>query len=107
MSDGTRAENGFFALAELDADRDGAITPADPAYASIVLWSDGNRDRQSQPSELQSLASRGVTRIDLGFRQKPRCDERGNCEIERSVMVFDDGGTPRMGQVIDVHLMQR
>ena len=39
--------------------------------------------------------------------QKPRCDERGNCEIERSVMVFDDGGTPRMGQVIDVHLMQR
>ncbi|MCC6665193.1 MAG: hypothetical protein IT375_15690 [Polyangiaceae bacterium] len=107
LSDGTRAENGFFALAELDADRDGAITPADPAYASIVLWSDGNRDRQSQPSELQSLASRGVTRIDLGFRQKPRCDERGNCEIERSVMVFDDGGTPRMGQVIDVHLMQR
>jgi len=107
LLDGTRADNGFLALAELDSDRDGAITPRDVAYASLVLWSDENRDRVSQPSELVSLEARGVTRIDLDFRQKPRCDARGNCEIERSVMVFESQGVPRMGQVIDVHLMTR
>jgi len=107
LLDGTRADNGFFALMELDSDRDGAITPRDAAYSSLVLWADQNRDRESQASELESLSARGVTRIDLGYRQKPHCDARGNCEIERSVMVFDAGGTPKMGQVVDVHLMER
>ncbi len=107
LRDGTRADNGFFALAELDSDQDGAITPADAAYASLLLWADENRDRESQASELVSLSHRGVTRIELGFRQKPQCDARGNCEIERSVMVFERDGVPRMGQVVDVHLVQR
>lgn len=107
LRDGTRADNGFFALAELDSDRDGAITPADAAYSSLLLWADENRDRESQASELVSLSQRGVTRIDLGFRQRPQCDARGNCEIERSVMVFEQDGVPRMGQVVDVHLVQR
>ncbi len=107
LLDGTRADNGFFALRELDANRDGAITADDPAYASLVLWADSNRDRESQPTELASLASRGVHRIELGYRQQPRCDARGNCEIERSVMVFEERGAPRMGQVVDLHLMQR
>jgi hypothetical protein len=107
LLDGTRADNGFFALMDLDSDRDGAITPADAAYSSLLVWADVNQDRISQAHELATLASRGVSRVDLGYRRAPRCDERGNCEIERSVMVFERDGAPAKGEVVDVHVMQR
>ena len=57
--DGTRARNGFIALAELEdpIHADGAITPADSAYASLLLWTDANHDGQSSPSELMSFGA--------------------------------------------------
>lgn len=108
LSSGARADNGFTALAELDADGDGRITPADPAWASLRLWSDRDGDRRSAPAELSSLDARGVTAIDLAYTAEPRCDARGNCEIERaSFRWIDDAGVTREGAVVDVHLKHR
>ena len=104
LRDGTRAENGFQALAELDDDGDGQITASDYAFASLRLWADENRDRVSQPGELEPLSARGVTHIGLGYERAPRCDARGNCEVERASFDFAEG---RRGAIIDVHLARR
>jgi hypothetical protein len=105
LSTGERAANGFAALRELDADGDGRITPRDPGFARLLVWSDGDGDRRSAPGELVSAAEAGLLSIDLDYVVDPRCDARGDCEVERAVFRYRDGaGVERTGAVIDVHL---
>jgi hypothetical protein len=105
LAGGARAKNGFEALAALDANGDGRLTAADPAFAHLVVWADADGDRRSAPGELRSLASLGVTAIDLAYRTEARCDARGNCEGERASFTYQDAsGALRTGTVIDVHL---
>jgi hypothetical protein len=104
LNDGRFAKNGFEALAEHDANGDGRIDATDPVWTRLVAWGDTNGDRVSQPRELSTLAELGVYRLDLDYRVAPRCDERGNCEIEQATMeVLEDCGA-RRGRIIDVHL---
>ena len=105
MRSGSLAANGFTALSELDADRDGKITAADPKFAELVLWADGDADRRSSGLELQPLAALGLVSIELGYNSDRRCDARANCEVERASFVWRDGlGREQTGEVIDVHL---
>lgn len=104
LASGARADNGFTALAELDGNHDGWISPADEAWSRLVLWSDRDADRVSDAGELATLASRGVTAIALNYSRAPLCDARGNCEIERASFQFSEGGAQRTGAIIDVHL---
>src|SRR5262249_54811465 len=60
LASGNFASNGFEALAELDSDGDGRITPHDARWGELVVWADANGDRASQASELTSLESMGV-----------------------------------------------
>jgi hypothetical protein len=107
LTSGLTAPQGFAALAELDADHDGRITAADPAWSRLVLWSDADRNRTSE-GELASLETRGIVAIDLGWSLAIRCDERGNCEGERAAFVWRDAsGAERTGAVVDVHLRLR
>jgi hypothetical protein len=102
---GGRAPNGFVALRALDGDGDGRITPADPGFARLLVWSDHDGDRASTPAELRSAASFEITSIDLDYSVSPRCDTRGNCDVERAAFRFRDAtGIERTGLVIDVHL---
>jgi hypothetical protein len=102
---GDRATNGFIALAELDANGDGRITKDDPAFTSLVVWSDRDGDRASSAGEIAPLASFKLVSIDVAYTNAPRCDTRGNCEIERAGFRFvDAAGVERGGTVIDVHL---
>jgi len=104
LPSGKPAANGFEALAALDENRDGTIDARDPAFASLLLWSDLNGDRLCTPDELVQ-ASSVVESISLAFEDQPRCDERGNCERQRSAMRFNDGlGRARAGEVVDVWL---
>ncbi len=104
LSNGQRANNGFEALAALDADQDGWITARDPAFTHLQLWSDTDQDRRSSDAELRSLADFHLEAIELSNRVVPRCDTSG-CELERSRLVFRDAsGSVRNGAVIDVHL---
>lgn len=105
LRDGARADNGFTALAELDADRDGRIDANDPDFARLVLWADHDADRRSTLWELTPVATAGLVAVDLDYRRDRRCDARGNCEIERAAFTFRDAlGRPRTGEVVDVHL---
>ena len=101
-------DNGFAALAELDADRDGRLTPHDPAWSALRLWADRDGDRRSAPAELRSLDDLGLLAISLAYHVDRRCDDRGNCEVERAAVVYRDAlGFERVGEVIDVHLRHR
>lgn len=106
---GELASNGFAALAPLDANADRRITAEDPAWRSLQLWSDHDADRRSDPTELTSLDDAGILALDLDFESSPRCDARGNCEIERAPMSWTKAGDrePRQGALVDIHLRCR
>jgi hypothetical protein len=83
LANGTRASNGYVALAELDSwifsgNGDGHLDSADAAFGSLRLWTDRNHDGISQPEELQTLAEAGIRRIDLDYRSSRRTDRYGN-----------------------------
>jgi hypothetical protein len=105
LRSGQRAANGFVALAELDSNKDGRITPEDAAWSSLRLWSDTDGDRRSTSSELAPLGARRILSIDLRYTSERRCDARGNCEVERASFRWaDEAGVEHEGAIIDVHL---
>ena len=107
MPDGSHPANGFVALAALDANHDGRIDAADPAFASLVLWTDANGDRRSSPDELRPASSR-LESISLTNQLVARCDARGNCEGERAAIRWRDAdGATHDGTVVDVYLPSR
>jgi hypothetical protein len=101
---GSRATNGFAALAALDANGDGVLDARDPMFAKLVLWSDRNGDHRSSPDELRPLAS-VVTQIPLAFTRDARCNERDDCEGERGTLHWRDAaGADHAGAVVDVYI---
>lgn len=100
LADGSHAQHGFMALAELDGDQDGRIDAADPRFAELVLWRDHDADRRSQPSELESLASVGITSLPTAWTSAIECDARGNCANQRAAFTHAGG----VGEIVDVYL---
>lgn len=105
MATGQRAADGFEALAELDADHDGKLTPADPAFADLVLWTDRDGDRRGELAELLPVHEASLVAIDLAYASRVECDERGNCGRERARFEFRaPTGEVRSGEIVDVYL---
>jgi hypothetical protein len=97
-----RASNGFEKLARLDANGDGRIDGADPAYARLVLWYDRDQDRACTASELVPLRDAGVLSIELAYTStKPLTT--GSYEGERARFARPGG----RGSVVDVYLAPR
>ncbi len=101
---GTGSANGFAALAELDSDGDGKLSPADARWSEIVLWADHDGDRRSSSWETLGLASFEVVEIELSYDSRRECDSAGNCGVERARFVYRTLGRTQIGEVIDVHL---
>lgn len=101
------APNGFFALGLLDDNKDGVIDAQDAAFSQLLIWRDADASRTSEPAELSPAASELVS-IAVNYKVSPRCDERGNCEVERaSVRFLDAQGVERTGSVVDIHLRKQ
>lgn len=90
------AENGFAALALLDANHDGVIDHRDPMFAALLLWTDSDGDRTSSPSEL-APAAMTVSSISLAY-------ETGDAQGPRARVTLRDG---RVGAAIDLYLRSR
>jgi hypothetical protein len=88
LSSGEVASNGYEALGELDADRDGFITIADPAYQSLRVWIDSNRNGLTEYGELVTLAAAHVAAVGVETKLSRRVDEWGNEFKLRSVVVM-------------------
>jgi hypothetical protein len=83
LADGSRALNGYLALAELDTgvfggNADGFIDSTDAEYSALRVWSDWNHNGVSEPAELRTLTKAGVDRISLDYRRSNRADRFGN-----------------------------
>jgi hypothetical protein len=64
LADGSKADDGFEALAQHDQNQDGSITAADNIFSALKVWVDANQDGISQADELKTLSEMGITRID-------------------------------------------
>ena len=83
LANGSRAANGYLALADFDdpangGNGDGQISAADVIYLGLVLWTDSNHNGISETGELAPLADAGVTRINLDYTRSNRADRHGN-----------------------------
>lgn len=92
FGDKTGAKNGFEDLARYDSNGDGAIDRSDPIYSRLRLFQDVNGDGRSSASELSSLASQGIVRLNLNPVAEPMV-VAGNRITETSKFVRADGST--------------
>ncbi|TXG84730.1 MAG: calcium-binding protein [Sphingomonadales bacterium] len=67
FGDQTGYANGFFALSAYDSNASGTITNGDSQWGNLRVWVDANADGYSQTTELHTLASLGITSINLGY----------------------------------------
>jgi len=93
MADGTRAANGFQALAELDGNADGKIDVNDAAYAKLKVWQDVDGNGYSSPSELKTLSEVGVGSINTGYTDSTLVDANGNAHKQVGFYTKTDGST--------------
>ena len=67
LPSGSRAKNGYLALAQYDNGRKGYIDSTDAIFHKVVVWFDVNGDGISGRHELRHLADLGVTRIAVKY----------------------------------------
>lgn len=105
LPSGSRAKNGFLALATLDVNADGRVDRRDPRFAELVLWTDADGDKVSTLAELTPAIDAGLVGIDVHYTIGGQCDERGNCDRERASFQYRSvDGVMHTGDVVDVHL---
>ncbi|MBI5532692.1 MAG: hypothetical protein HY898_08265 [Deltaproteobacteria bacterium] len=98
--------SGFAHLALSDqpcngGDDDGMITAADAIFSRLVLWQDTNGNGVSEPGELHSLASMGVTSISLASTAVSHGPITHRSSFSRASWAANLAGSSA-GQIVDV-----
>ncbi|MFA5385841.1 MAG: hypothetical protein WC364_14495, partial [Eubacteriales bacterium] len=109
LSNGTKAANGFQALAELDDNKDGKIDSNDAAYAHLKIWQDLNGDGwvnydedengYAITDELKTLSELGIQSIGTGYTDTNITDANGNIIKQTGTFTWADDST---GNTADV-----
>ena len=113
LSNGSRAQNGYEALAEYDqpalgGNGDGWIDPDDAIWPFLRVWADDNHDGISQSHELSSLDAAGIVRIDTHYFTSRRRDQYGNQFRYRGrCVILGKGGAEREHMTYDVFFATR
>jgi hypothetical protein len=95
LRDGRVASHGYQALAELDANGDGWVDSPDPAFASLRLWQDRNRNGASEEGELAPLRAYGILRLSTDYIESARRDRFGNRFRFRAKVMCDSPPSER------------
>jgi hypothetical protein len=65
LADGSRAYDGWKALAQYDTNQDGKIDVQDDVFNQLLVWQDANGNGVTDDGELLTLAQRGITSIQI------------------------------------------
>lgn len=94
---GNSSTDGFTALEALDTNHDGVINANDPGFANLEVWTDTNGNGVADPGELHSLASLGITSINLTTQNVNQADG-GNLIAEVATYTRSDGTTREIAE---------
>ncbi len=100
LPNGTKAANGFAALAALDSNGDGKIDASDPVYAQLAVWRDLNGDGKTDPGELQSLAQAGVASLRTSGSPNNATMASGATDWLDGTFTKSDGTTGVMSDIL-------
>ncbi|MDQ7989234.1 MAG: hypothetical protein REI09_06315, partial [Candidatus Dactylopiibacterium sp.] len=78
LANGQKAANGFAALQELDANRDGVVDEAEAAAAGLQIWKDTNQNGRTDAGELLGFVQAGVRSVATGAAASSFVDAQGN-----------------------------
>jgi hypothetical protein len=104
---GNSYANGFEPLAALDENGDGRLDADDPAFASLRVWRDTDRNGVSAPAELTTVRAAGIASFDVTPASVPRhesLDEHGNSMPLVGRFTFQNG---EPGHMADAFLRYR
>jgi hypothetical protein len=99
LKNGTKAANGFVALAELDNNKDGKIDASDTAYNQLRVWKDSNSNGLADTGELLTLTQAGVKSLNTGYTNQTQTDAQGNQHLQVGNYTRTDGSTRAMNDV--------
>lgn len=101
--DGSKAANGFLALADIDSNGDGVIDVKDTAWneLQIMRWRDANGDGIKDDGEeyFVTLAQAGVKSLDVSYKDSTKVDKSGNEHRQVGSYTKTDGSTETMTDV--------
>jgi len=87
------------------ATSDGKISSDDAVYSQLRVWIDRNHNGFSEPDELLTLESVGITAIYTGYRRVGRTDHHGNLyAYEGTALVRNSRGIEKPQTIFDVFL---
>lgn len=90
LASGSKAKDGFEALRQYDANKDGIIDAKDSVFAKLKVWVDVNHDGVSAPQELHTLTDLGVQALALNATPSTAMDN-GNALMLASTWQSVDG----------------
>jgi len=90
-SNGRFAVDGFDALRDFDANRDGRIDAADAVFENLRIWRDLNQDGISQQDEISSLADNEIVSISVVSQTLFRDLGNGNVQTAAGSFIRRDG----------------
>jgi hypothetical protein len=109
LGGGTTGPPGFVALRaydEFDAERenrapDFGLTPRDPLFKTLLLWTDTNHNGVAEEDELESLGHAGISLIALGYKGIDEPDVRGNVITLQARVLRDNGKDAQTGRTLN------
>ena len=99
LNNGGKAANGFAALAELDANKDGKVDASDAASSQLRVFRDANSNGVVDAGELLSLAEAGVQSLNTGYTSQAVTDANGNQHLQTGSFTTTTGQSRVMDDV--------
>ena len=110
LSNGTKAANGFMALADLDETGDGVIDANDEAYGNLRMWADFDEDGSIAADEFRTLGELGIISINLSVIFDGAVDEFGNSFGDTGSFTWSDESVGKVSEALlqtdKMHSMQ-
>ncbi|MGH8398662.1 MAG: calcium-binding protein [Gammaproteobacteria bacterium] len=104
LADGTKAADGFQALAALDSNSDGVVDASDSGFASLQVWRDANGNGVTDAGELLSLTDLGITGFSVASTPANSAVEGGTLAATGSYTKTNADGSTITGVMNDFNL---